>query len=385
MESQQPALWAILFLTFIPVAISLFFRIYGRFLTKSKLWWDDWAAIASFLSGIGRGLGLHITDIKAQTTENVLFDSKLCLYVGELIYGFTLFFAKVSVLCLYWRLFKVSSIALPIQILLGCTILWIILRTFIGIFQCTPVQYFWDTSIPGGYCAIDDRLFFIGNISVHIVTDIAVLYLPIFQLQKLNLPMIPRPGIVIIFMFGVFTSAVGVIILVISINLDLNSKDYTWVTTSIILWATVEVNLVNISANLPTVKPACYYFFKGGLPECATDRPGTCSYGLPQSKKSIMMTNMRSNHPDESSSTYQLADPIHGNSSDDFDKLAINGSTGVKTTIEGHSTKNDGVVECSDNENMNGIRVRNETVIQVSETKEAQGESPFSVADDDYV
>ena len=39
------------------------------------------------------------------------------------------------------------------------------------------------------------------------------------------------------------TSAVGVIILGIAINLDLNSKDFTWVTTSIILWATVEVNL----------------------------------------------------------------------------------------------------------------------------------------------
>ncbi|KAI5921189.1 hypothetical protein F4810DRAFT_379542 [Camillea tinctor] len=395
MESEQPALWAILFVTFIPAAISLFFRLYGRWLTKSKFWWDDWTAIACFVTAttwliilpiwISKGLGLHMTDIKGQTTEQILFDSKLCLYVAEFIYAFALFFAKVSVLCLYWRLFKVADITLPIQILLGCTILWIILRTIIGIFHCIPVQYFWDTSIPGGYCAIDDRKFFIGSILAHVLTDIVVLSMPVFQVQKLNLPILQRLGVIVMFMFGIFTSAVGVIIIVISLNIDEKSNDYTWISTPIILWATVEVNLVNISANLPTMKPAFYYLFKGGLPECSADRPDKSGYGLTQSKKGIMMTTMRNDHADGSSSTCQLADSMHGNSSEDFHKHAIDSSAGVKTTIESQNTTKEGVMEYSDNENTNGIRVRNETVIQISETKEAKGESPFSAADDDYV
>ncbi|KAI1504839.1 hypothetical protein F5X99DRAFT_328986 [Biscogniauxia marginata] len=395
MESQQSALWAVLFATFIPATVSLFFRLVGRWLTKSKFWWDDYTAIACYVMAItwlivlpiwiNKGLGLHITDIK-ETTEQIFFDSKLCLFIIEFIYGFALFFAKISILCLYWRLFKVANVALPIQILIGCTIVWIILRTFIGIFHCVPVQYFWDTSIEDGYCAIDDRKFFIGSMSAHVLTDILVLLLPIFQIQKLNLPILQRLGVIVMFMFGIFTCVVGIVTIVVSINMGTTSNDFTWNCTTIILWATVEVNLVNISSNIPTVKPAIYYIFNCGGPlRRLADNRETGIYCLSQSKKSIMMTNMRNNHHDDASSTYQLADSVHSSSGGDFDNHAIDRPEGVKTVIESQHTEKDEELEYSDDPNMDGIRVKNETIIQVSKSKEEQAASPFSVADDDFV
>jgi hypothetical protein len=34
----------------------------------------------------------------------------------------------VSILSLYWRMFKVTNIRLPIQILFACSLIWIIFR-----------------------------------------------------------------------------------------------------------------------------------------------------------------------------------------------------------------------------------------------------------------
>ena len=83
------------------------------------------------MQGIDHGLGLHIDDvvaIKDTTLEDALFESKLLLFIAELFYAFGLFFAKVSILSLYWRMFHVTNIRLPIQILFGCSFVWIIFR-----------------------------------------------------------------------------------------------------------------------------------------------------------------------------------------------------------------------------------------------------------------
>lgn len=81
--------------------------------------------------GLNHGLGFHITDYVATkhlTLEDALFEAKLLLFIAEHLYAFALFFAKISVLSLYWRMFKVTSIRLPIQILFGCSFVWITFR-----------------------------------------------------------------------------------------------------------------------------------------------------------------------------------------------------------------------------------------------------------------
>jgi uncharacterized membrane protein YqjE len=57
-----------------------------------------------------------------------LYQAKLLLFIAELFYAFGLFFAKISILSLYWRMFRVTNIRLPIQILFGCSLVWITFR-----------------------------------------------------------------------------------------------------------------------------------------------------------------------------------------------------------------------------------------------------------------
>lgn len=56
------------------------------------------------------------------------------------------------------------------------------------IFQCTPVQYFWDKTIPGGHCVNQDLGYAIDSTINAIQVMVAVL-LPIPILWDLQMPL----------------------------------------------------------------------------------------------------------------------------------------------------------------------------------------------------
>lgn len=70
-----------------------------------------------------------------------------------------------------------------------------------GIFHCVPVEAFWDPNA-GGYCAIQDKNFFFGTTLVHAAIDILILILPMVKLYQLQLPLLQRLGIMVMFTFG---------------------------------------------------------------------------------------------------------------------------------------------------------------------------------------
>jgi hypothetical protein len=70
-----------------------------------------------------------------------------------------------------------------------------------GIVHCVPVEAFWDSNA-GGYCAIEDKKFFFGTTLVHAIIDIAILILPMWQISQLQLPMLQKGGIMVMFTVG---------------------------------------------------------------------------------------------------------------------------------------------------------------------------------------
>lgn len=238
MESKQPDLWAAISITFFMATVATILRLVSRRLKRIPLAWDDYFSLCCYGMNVAwiiiipywlkNSLGLHITDVKSPPLEDILFRSKLILYIAELFYAFALFFAKMSLLCLYWRMFRLTNIRLPIQILFGCSIIWITFRVcctpvkekgrkekerqrwrlthelqiFMGIWHCVPIEAFWDSSV-GGRCDIEDKKFFFGTTLVHAVIDIALLTLPVMQISKLQLPGMQKLGIMVMFTFGI--------------------------------------------------------------------------------------------------------------------------------------------------------------------------------------
>lgn len=193
------------------------------------------------------------------------------------------------------------------------------------------------------------------------------------------------------------------VIIVASTQFDAGSEDITWNLSVIIIWASVEVNLVTVSgksshpipprplpspttskqttltnkppACLPTVRPAFLYLFTCANPNASlTSGSGTASYGLSQSGagiKSIRMSNLRKTVDADDSSTYQLADSVKAGSVSDFETHALDrhqrGGGTTQTKIMGSVDMD--AHERSMMEGQGGIMVRNETVVRVSDAR----------------
>ncbi|KAF4472469.1 integral membrane pth11 [Fusarium albosuccineum] len=317
------------------------------------------------------GLGRHVWDVPNHSRTQANLTTKMYLVICELLYAFALFFAKMAILAFYWRMFRVTSIKLPIQILTVCSIIWIIIRTFLVTLRCIPLQSFWDPSVKGK-CTLKDSTFFFGTILVHVIIDIVILILPVLQIRKLQLPLMQRLGIIAMFMFGIVVCASGMVIVVVSTSYDDHSDDMTWNLTPIFLWATVEVNLVTVSACLPTIRPACNYIFSCGNP-ASTIGSGSHSYdrgyGRTQAKQSIRLSAIpKSGEADEASSTRQLADNGDRSSLSDFESHALDRYTGNTARVTGPDA--DGASEdYHEQPGFHGIMVKNETTIQVATTR----------------
>ncbi|KAF0638651.1 hypothetical protein FPSE5266_04710 [Fusarium pseudograminearum] len=182
MSSLQPNLWAAEYVTFPAATIFLILRLASRRITRIHLWWDDYFAILCYVTAVAwavmlpiwmrHGFGLHAEDVQGMTIEEANYTTKKYLFIIEHLYAFTLFFAKISILSFYWRMFRVANIQIAISILLTCSILWIIVRIFLTTFHCYPVEAFWNPHIEHFVCPIKSADFFFGTVLAHVIIDV---------------------------------------------------------------------------------------------------------------------------------------------------------------------------------------------------------------------
>jgi hypothetical protein len=122
-------------------------------------------------------------------------------FAAQVMYKVVLTFDKISILCMYYRIFKVdhtfriASHAVNAFIILSGTAY--ILAT---IFQCTPVAGFWNKTIHPK--CINSEAFWISYATINILTDIVLLTLPIRQVMKLNVSKVEKFGLILVFFTG---------------------------------------------------------------------------------------------------------------------------------------------------------------------------------------
>lgn len=83
--------------------------------------------------------------------------------------------------------------------------------TFITIFQCNPVYAAYRVSDPSGSKCIDILTLYLSSSPVNIITDVAVLFLPMPILTQMRLPFKQKAILVITFGFGFFVAVVDVV------------------------------------------------------------------------------------------------------------------------------------------------------------------------------
>ncbi|KAF2734409.1 hypothetical protein EJ04DRAFT_437201 [Polyplosphaeria fusca] len=390
--SRQLNGYICLFVTFAAATVTICARLLARRLTRVQLWYDDYVAIIAYLCAVvwsglmlwwlQIGLGLYLEEI--DIAEDVVLErSRLILWNIELFYAFSLAFSKLAILAFYWRMFKTSKIKTPIMVLTGCAIVWLILRTFLAIFHCVPVQKFWKVELEG-VCAIDDSKFFFGTVLTHLVIDVSILALPIIELYRLKLPLTQRLGVMAMFLFGIFVCVASVVVLVYSIQYDTLSKEMPWNIAPIIIWANVEVNLAIVSACLPMLRPIYLLILRRPLTKSSSAGSHFQSPGRSYSAHKLTnMTVTKTAEFDESDSTRQLAATSGARDGSISSSLDYNGQQGDDKDRKGKEREEHGmttvVVGSADDKKLGarrgskvgegwgqGILVTNEMSVRVS-------------------
>ena len=128
-----------------------------------------------------RGLGIHADKVDA---KDIVILIKFVV-VAELLYVFNLVWTKLSFLFLFYRIFRFRYFKVCAYIIGTFVILWAITITFLLVFICVPLQRLWYPDVPGR--CIDKFGVWIANAISTIVTNVAILVLPLREGWKLQL------------------------------------------------------------------------------------------------------------------------------------------------------------------------------------------------------
>ncbi|RBR25623.1 uncharacterized protein FIESC28_01586 [Fusarium coffeatum] len=275
MAGLQPDIYAAISITWIAAFVALILRLKARGMMKTKLWYDDYFAIVAlfFITSYcsvtiywthSFKLGQSISTVTDPTEVDFIQSrSRLLLWICELLYASSIAFCKLAILFFYWRVFQYTSIRYAIVGLLVAVSIWITIRTFMVIFQCVPVQAYWDKSITNPRCPFNEANFFFATILVHTTMDCIILILPVIEVMKMTLPLSQKLAVV-----GLFTS--GTVVCVASVFVLVHSKHYNPRTDDIprdmaqnMMWAAVEINMAVFSACLPMLRPIFRHFLPG--------------------------------------------------------------------------------------------------------------------------
>ena len=190
---------------------------------------------------------------------------------------------KIFRWCNYLTLFVVNAAGLAL--------------TIVSIVQCRPVSstFQWPLS-PDAKC-IDIVALYLSSAPVNIITDLALLFLPMPILTKMRLPKKQKIILVVTFSFGIFVAVVDVVRIAYlqdaafarvedakaddsmstgSTNRIREESDFSWYAALSFMWTAVEVNIGIIVACVPGLKPLFLRF----LPSFIRDEDDqTVKYG----------------------------------------------------------------------------------------------------------
>jgi hypothetical protein len=232
-------------------------------------------------------LGRHDIDIPAAWLRN-LHQSE---YAFIILYNPALMVTKTSILIFYLRLARDTQ-----KLLRGASYVTLAVVNFTGI-VLTFLNAFHCSSVSAAYSLSDSAecmsivTIYLCSAPVNIITDLAILVLPIPVLTGMRLPRRQKTLLVFTFALGIFVTVVDVVRIYYLQQADddqssthsrITGYDFSYNASSVLMWSAVEVNVGMISACIPTLKPLAQRILPSVIPDRSrseSDKGRTASCG----------------------------------------------------------------------------------------------------------
>ncbi len=123
------------------------------------------------------------------------------LVVNPLVYLPAVTLPKLAMLAIYLRVFTHRPDRIACYVLGAVLTASWLANTIVGFIDCIPLAYLWDKTIPGGRC-IDTNSWFIWASLVNIITDVAMLLLPLPSVWQMHTSTNVKIGLTVTFATG---------------------------------------------------------------------------------------------------------------------------------------------------------------------------------------
>ncbi|KAJ5119097.1 hypothetical protein N7476_011448 [Penicillium atrosanguineum] len=245
------------------------------------------------------GSGQHAYDIPVETVEAF---TKSFLAV-QILYFTNAVFTKTSLLLLYYRIFGVIKGFRWVLWTAGFLVIaYYIACVITSIAGCSPVNKFWNPSVPGK--CINEVEFFRYNGIANMLLDVMVLCLPYPMAWRLQATARQKLILTGMFLLGGFVVVVS-ILRITSFNFH-SFNDATYVSATPSTWSSIEQSVGIICACLPTLRPLLRCWMHGGSKGKNTLFRNSTSSSHP---KSVPLVG-RSSQGDEESGVVSPVPPV---------------------------------------------------------------------------
>ncbi|KAI0171598.1 hypothetical protein BJ166DRAFT_589655 [Pestalotiopsis sp. NC0098] len=245
-----------------PIVLAM--RMYTRLRVVRSFGLDDVLILVAFIPSIALtacsvyaeyqlGWDVHIWDL---SFDRYSTSSQMSL-AAFILFDLGSNFVKLSILAMLYRLVHPTESRLTIIVLSASSFVVVtgILFGFIIIFQCSPVSDYWTLSVRPQKCIDEAAHLLVAGIT-NILTDFAIVILPIRMTASLQLPRRQHYILYALFCTGFCACVVGVVRTYYTWVFTTN-YDKTWYGWAVWVSSTIELYVGIACASIP----ACRHFF----------------------------------------------------------------------------------------------------------------------------
>ena len=223
------------------------------------------------------GRGYHLRELSL----DVITISLKSLFVAAISWTLSTSAIKISLLLLYIRVFPGRPFRFTAYALMGMVAMYCIgsITFFLGI--CRPIESNWILNFQGATCG-NQKAGWLGTGVANLLTDVAILSLPMRSVYHLQLPKRTKTAVAAIFGIGFLTVAVSIGRLVALLQNSI--EDFTYVTVPSDILSAFEPTLMITCACMPIMRP----LFRRLLPTTVRSKYGR---GYGNDRTSMYLSN----------------------------------------------------------------------------------------------
>ncbi|KAK8102803.1 hypothetical protein PG984_015949 [Apiospora sp. TS-2023a] len=233
-ETRQNMIIGISIASAVVILSAYILRMISRLAISRYCWWDDL---------------FHTISIGFVVPMTVFAN---LIYICQILWAFNILALKISILCLYLRLFPGRRFRHVCTAALALLVVSSLLLIALDVFQCNPVSAAWTLQHGEAQC-LDLTIVALANAAVNIFTEAAILVIPLPILVKLKLSTRQKAEVIGLLSLGAIVILVAVL-RIPSLQTLKSLTDATYTNAPVFVWTCVEAMVAHMCVAAPAIK-----------------------------------------------------------------------------------------------------------------------------------